>query len=295
MLVLCVMPLFFSSNIIFGRNVVDDVEPFTLAFLRWSLTFLTLLPFAWKPLKAMRHEIIQLKWRLVAMGFLGMWICGALVYLALKYTTATNGTLIYTSSPVLIIVIEWLFRGRKAGWRESLGIFAAFVGVVIIVVRGTWSNLTDLEFNLGDLIFVGAAIAWAIYSVGLRSPVFSTFGTLPLFTLIAGAGALTLAPFAIVEMVALHHFPNTLFAWQNILGIVVFASLLAFSTFQYGVSHLGASLAGVYMYLLPVYGVTLAVLFLNETLALFHLWGILLVIGGVVVATAPLSLFKRDG
>ena len=100
------MPLFFSSNIIFGRAVTDQVEPFTLAFIRWGVTALILLPFVGSAISANRALIRQSLHQLAVLGILGMWICGALVYLALDYTTATNGTLIYTSSPVLIILIE---------------------------------------------------------------------------------------------------------------------------------------------------------------------------------------------
>ena len=133
MAVLVVMPLFFSSNIIFGRAVADQVEPFTLAFLRWSLTALILLPFVWSAVRQFRNMITSWSKQLALLGFLGMWICGAMVYLALDYTSATNGTLIYTSSPVLIILIEWLFRGRRAGTREAIGVTLALIGVVVIV------------------------------------------------------------------------------------------------------------------------------------------------------------------
>ena len=294
LLMLIAMPLFFSSNIIFGRAAIAEVEPFTLAFLRWTSTCLILLPFVLPVLRSEWLNIKAMTGSILVMGFLGMWICGALVYLALKYTTATNGTLIYTSSPVMIILIEWLYRGRKVGAREAFGIGVAFVGVVVIVTKGTFSTLTNLQFNAGDLLFVAAALSWAVYSVGLKSERFNSLQTLPLFALIAGSGALLLAPFTLVEILWFQTFPSTTTAWANIGGIVAIASLLAFSTFQYGVKIVGASLTGVYMYLLPVYGVGLAVLFLGETLAAYHGWGILLVLSGVVMATLPAKLFPGN-
>ena len=126
------MPLFFSSNIIFGRVAADQVEPFTLAFIRWALTALILLPFVWRELVEKRQLLRGQFGLLLTLGMLGMWICGALVYLALDYSTATNGTLIYTSSPVLIILIEYLFRGRQLAWRESIGVIIALIGVVLM-------------------------------------------------------------------------------------------------------------------------------------------------------------------
>ncbi|NKB52441.1 MAG: EamA family transporter [Rhizobiaceae bacterium] len=287
------MPLFFSSNIIFGRVVADQVEPFILAFIRWSLTALILLPFVWPTLVRQRQLIVS-QWRQIALlGFLGMWICGALVYLALDYTTATNGTLIYTSSPVLIILIEWLFGGRKISTREALGIAIAVFGVVVLVVKGSLDTLMSLSLNLGDLIFIGAAFSWAIYSVLLKARSVAPLQTLPLFMLIAATGALLLAPFTLVEIAWRQTFPTSLSAWTNIAGIVLLASLLAFSFFQYGVKVLGPSVTGIFMYLLPVYGVGLAVLFLGEELALYHMWGVLLVLSGLVLATWPKKVFRE--
>ncbi|MEP0945187.1 MAG: DMT family transporter [Rhizobiaceae bacterium] len=285
--VLLVMPLFFSSNIVFGRAVADQVEPFTLAFIRWLFTALILAPFVWTALRSNLHLLRSQSRQLMMLGFLGMWVCGAMVYLALDYTTATNGTLIYTSSPVLIILIEYLFGGRQLAWRESLGVIVALIGVVVIVVKGSLNTLLTLSFNLGDLIFVACAISWAVYSVMLRAPKLAPLQTLPLFMLIAASGAVLLAPFAVVEIFWLQDFPTSGEAWLNIAGIILLASLLAFSMFQFGVKVLGPSLTGIFMYLLPVYGVGLAVTFLGEELALYHLWGVLLVLSGVILATWP--------
>ena len=238
-------------------------------------------------ISANRALIRQSLHQLAVLGILGMWICGALVYLALDYTTATNGTLIYTSSPVLIILIEWLFRGRKVGLREAAGVTIALLGVVVIVVKGSLEVLLSLTFNIGDLLFVGCAVSWAVYSVLLKSQQLLPLQTLPLFMLVAASGALLLAPFALTEMVWLQTFPTSTTTWLNIAGIVVLASLLAFSAFQYGVKVIGPSLTGIFLYLLPVYGVGLAVLFLGEELALYHLWGVLCVLPGVILATWP--------
>ncbi len=92
-------PLFFSSNLIFGRSTIPEVAPFTLAFLRWSAAALLLSPFLWMARDRLRTYVSDHPVHWLVLGFLGMWICGAGVYYALQFTTATNGTLIYTTSP----------------------------------------------------------------------------------------------------------------------------------------------------------------------------------------------------
>lgn len=291
-LALCVMPLFFTSNLIIGRAAIGAVEPFTLAFLRWLLAALLLLPLALPGLRANR-ALLAAQWRrLMLLGFLGMWICGAIVYLGLKYTTATNATLIYTSSPVLILLLERVFRGRAIGTREAVGIVLALAGVVAIIVKGSLQVLLGLSYNIGDLLFAAAALSWAVYSVLLKDRTLAPLPSNTLFAATAAMGALTLAPFMAAEVAWTGRFPTDPAAWASIAGIVISASFLAFSTYQYGVKVLGPAVTGLFMYLLPPYGVLMAVIFLGERLQPYHIAGTALVMAGLILATAPARFLK---
>lgn len=293
-LVMTVTPLFFSSNLIFGRGIGTGVAPFTLAFLRWTFVALALTPFMLRE----RGELLKV-WRshptyFLLLGLLGMWICGGIVYLGLHWTTATNGTLIFTTSPVFIILLETLFLGSRTGWRQIAGMAVAFAGVGVIVLKGSWSALTDLRLNGGDFLLLIGAVSWAGYSIFYRSQKLASLSNLCLFGAVAAAGALLLAPFALAEYLLGAAMPSTGSAWAAVAGIVIFSSLLAFSGFQFGTRRLGASVAGIFMYLLPPYGVLLAVTFLGEDFLPFHAAGIALVMGGVVLATFPARrLFSR--
>ena len=294
LLVMLGTSLFFSSNLLFGRLVIGEIAPFTLALIRWGLVAALLSPFMVRERSAI-GAILRGNAQLVCvLAFLGMVVCGAGVYVALTYTTATNGTLIYTSSSVFIILLEAAFLGRRIGWREAMGSAIAFLGVAAIVLRGDLSALMRLDFNWGDLIFVAAAIAWAIYSILYRTPALSSASNLALFALVALVATLMLLPVAALEFAYGATLPDTGGAWSAIGGIVVFASLLAFSGFQYGVRVLGASLTGIFMYMMPPFSVTMAVIFLGETFHAFHAVGIALVMGGVILATFPVDRMWRQ-
>lgn len=289
-----VAPLFFASNMVFGRSVVNEVSPFMLALVRWCIVAAVLTPVMYTQRDALRR-LARTQWPLLLLiAFLGMWICGGGVYLGLRWTTATNGTLIYTTSPVIILLMEAAFKGRRIGLREGLGAVLAFLGVCVIVMRGDLAALTSLQFNAGDIMFVGAAIAWAAYSILYRSPALEGLSNAAMLGLMAIAGALLLVPAAGVEWAGGATLPTTAQAWMGIAGIVVFPSLLAFSTFQFGIRELGAPVASMFMYLMPPYGVLLAMVFLGEGLAPFHVAGIALVMGGVVLATFPAGKRTSD-
>lgn len=293
LIIMLLAPLFFSSNLIFGRGVIDEVAPFTLAFLRWGAVALILAPMIWLERDAARAVIRAAGTQIVILAVLGMVLCGGVVYLALQTTSATNGTLIYTTSSVLIIVLEAVFRGRRTSWREMTGAAVAFAGVAVIVLRGDPLAFLTLEFSVGDLLFVGAALAWATYSILYRQPALQSMSNMALLGLIAAVGALLIAPIALWEWASGQTMPTTPLAWSGIAGIVFFSSLLAFLSFQFGVRELGAPLTGIFMYLLPVYGVLMAILLLGERLAAYHAAGIALVMGGIVLATLPVEAMRR--
>lgn len=294
LLVMMLTPVVFSTNLIFGRGVIDQVSPFTLACLRWLAVAAALSPFTLMDRLALCEVVRSSGKHLLALSFLGMWVCGGIVYFALQNTTATNATLIMTSSPVIILLLEAVWAGRRIGLREALGAILAFLGIAAIVLRGELSALLDLSFNWGDLLLLSGATAWAVYSLIFRSPALKGASNAALLGLLAAIGALMLAPVAFYEWASGGRMPVTREAWTGIAGIVIFSSLLAFSGYQYGVRQLGPSLASVFMYLMPAYGVLLAVVFLGERLEPFHYAGIALVMGGVVLATLPAGWFKRE-
>ena len=285
--------VFFASNLVFGRGISADVAPYITAFLRWTGSALLLLPFVYADREACIAFVRQHPLLWLALGVLGMVVCGGGVYWSLQYTTASNATLIYTTSSLFILVLEWLFRGRAIGPRELAGMGIAFVGVAIIVLKGDWQAARHFRFNPGDLGILAAAISWAGYSLLLRNKAVTSMAPLASFGMVGIAGALALAPFALVELVSGGARPDTAHDWVRIAGIIVFASLAAFACFQHAVRVFGPSLAGVSLYLMPPFSIIMATVFLGERFETYHAAGIAFVMSGVVLATAPIGRRKQ--
>lgn len=284
-LILTLMPLFFGSNLVISRPAVETIAPWTLATLRWGIASLVMLPFVATTISQNRQLIATHARTIALLGFLGMWCCGGFVYMALRMTTATNGTLIYTASPVIVVLMAALIARRPLPLTEALGVALGVAGVFIVVLRGDPMALLHLNFNIGDLGFVFAAIAWAVYSLILKRPGLERIPTAALFTLIALSGALMLLPGMIAELLFGAQFPVSPRAWISIAGLVIFSSILSFTTYQYSIKIAGPSVTSVFMYLLPCYGVALAAIFLGEELHLYHAIGLAFVLAGIVLAT----------
>ena len=282
---LLIAPLMMSSNVVIGRAAAEVMPPVGLAFWRWSLALVLMLPVAGAGLWRYR-ETLRRQWALLLLlGALGMGICGAFVYIGLKTTTATNAGLIYAASPALILLIAALFQGETVRPRQIAGIVIAIAGVATILARGDAAALLALRFTIGDLWVLCATIAWAVYSVLIKRQSLA-MPTFVLFAAIAAAGVLCLAPFYVAETLAGQLVVWTPEALMSIAGVAVFASVLAYSGYQKGVTLIGPSRAGPFMYLMPAYAAVLAMLFLGERLALFHMVGFALVLGGVTLASA---------
>jgi drug/metabolite transporter (DMT)-like permease len=284
---LAVMPLLFASNLIIGRASAALVEPWTLAFWRWTLAAVVLIVVAGRGIAADWGSLRKSAREILILGVLGMLICGGVVYVSLHATTATNATLIYTASTFVIVILDAVFFGQRLTPMRIAGIVLGFIGVATIVLQGELRRLLTLELNWGDLGIAVCAVAWAVYSVMLKGERLRRLPTWPLFAMIAIAGALTLVPPMLYEAVALDAFPRSRAAWTSIIALAIIPSVLAYGSFQIGVREVGPSVTGVFFYLIPVYGVLLATLLLGEFLHAYHAVGLVLVVAGVVLATDP--------
>ena len=102
--------------------------------------------------------------------------------------------IIYTSSPIFIILISSLFFGEKINIRKIIGLISCLTGVFAIIIKGDLDLLIDLKFTIGDLWMLAASIGWALYSIYLfywktKLQLFQRF------VLVAFFGALSLFPF----------------------------------------------------------------------------------------------------
>jgi drug/metabolite transporter (DMT)-like permease len=214
-----------------------------------------------------------------------MWICGAWVYLAAESTVAMNISLIYASSPVMIAVGSVLWLGERFSKRQTLGVVMALIGVVHVVVKGEWAQLSHVQLVPGDLWIVGAAIAWAAYALLQKRWPTAMSATAHLAAICWG-GVLVLVPFASWELL-LTHTPEV--GEQAIWMIVVVALVPGVGAYWiYGWTQkiLGASRVAMTLYLGPIYTAVVAWWFLGEPLGMHHLAGGLMILSGVSLVLA---------
>ncbi len=282
-ILLFVQPIFMATNTIVARGGVESVPPISLAFWRWFTVFIILFPFFYNEILKRKKELNKEFFKLFFLGSMGCGICGAFPNLAGLTTTMANIGIIYTSSPVIIIFLSILFFNEKINFFRILGLLICIAGVFTIISKGNINFLIKLNFTIGDLWVLGAALGWALYSIYLLNWK-SKFSFMARFTLIAMFGFITLLPFFILENI---YFAKTNYN-QTFLFWVIFAaispSIIAFSLYTRLQKYLGASLAGFSLYLFAVYGSIFGIIIFEEPLLNFHYLGGFLVFAGVYFA-----------
>ena len=284
---LFITPLLWSVNYLVGRLAPGIIAPHMLALLRWTLAVLFLLPFAWPELLAKRSSVFKNAWHYLVFGALGMWICGAWVYIGARSTGATNIALIYALSPVFIALVSSFWLRERLGRWQWLGIALAFAGLVHVVIKGQWSALAQVKLVAGDLWILGATVSWTLYSIFLkRWP--TDFSPIARLVLIISGGVLVLLPLTVLEALSGLPMTQTIWGWKT-AALVIAAGMipgagayLAYSTLQ---KALGASRAGLTLYLGPLYAAGVAAVFLDEAIKGHHLIGALVILPGIYLAS----------
>ena len=274
--------LFWAGNAIAGKLAAGVIPPFTLTAARWTLTALVLYVLA-RPLLAGQWPAIRKNWRfLFLLGAIGFACFNFGLYGALNFTSAINVTIEQSAMPMIILAAMYFVYREPVTLLQAGGVVVSISGVIVTATEGAPLRLVTLDVNIGDLIMIGAVLAYSAYSVALKKK-----PNLPwqvMMFMLAASAAIVSIPFAAGEM-ALGHLPAIGWASLALLFyVVVFPSLLAQVFFIRGVELIGAGRAGLFINLVPVFGAILAVTILGERFEGFHLAGLCLVIGGIGLA-----------
>lgn len=283
-ILLVMTAVFWSGATIVGRAAAGEIPPYTLTFWRWAIAFLIFIPVGFRPFWRQRDLYRRYIWHMAGFSFFGIVGFTIFFFTGLQLTSGINGSLLQAAGPVIIVLTSlvllkiWLTKG------EIIGTIIAIAGSLVIVLHGDLSQLSALRFGLGDIFIILSMLSWAIYTVCLRwkPEGLNPFGFI---FVMSGLSVPMLLPFYLWELAAGQIFSVTPGNAGLILYSAVFASVVAFMLWNWGVAVVGANAAGFSHYLIPVFGTVLSVVLLDERLETYHVIAMVIIFAGLYLTT----------
>lgn len=274
--------MLWGGNWVAARYIVQIMPPMVGATIRIVLSALILLIV----LKLTTGKTLSLQ-SIKLFIFLGLMLFGFnfLQYSGLAYTTATNGSLINAATPIIIILLSRIIIKEKLSTIQLLGVLISFIGVGWVVTKGSWTIISSLTFNIGDILMLLATICWALYTVYSKKPTMES-SAIYVSAYASLFSALYFLPFGIVQYQA---HPIQTVSWGMVGAFIYVVGVAVFGLVFWikGVCLIGPSRASIFMNLMPIFTLFFAFLLLGETINLHQLIGGVFVIAGVYVTTSP--------
>jgi len=271
--------LIWAGNTVVNKLAVGVIFPAEIGFYRWVLAGILFTPFMLKPVLANWTTIKPNLGKVFILGVLGMAVYQSLAYFAATLTSATNMGIILSLMPMMALTLSITSLGNRLTAGALVGAVLSFGGVLVVISAGNLSTLIEQGVNMGDAMMLIATLAYAIYSTllkkwQLRMP------PLQLLYLQVLVAIIVLLPLFVLS-------PKTGLSPSNI-PLILYAciptSMLAPLMWMHAISRLGPSRTTLFFNLLPIVTALIAAAVLGERLALYHLLGGALTLGGVVLA-----------
>ena len=275
--------LFFAINFTAVKFLLNEgyIKSFALnlvrvgvcAILLWALYF-------FKPVKSSIEK--KDYGRLFLCALTGIAINQLLFVKGLSLTYSIHASLLMLVTPILITVLAAFFLKERLGIPKIIGLVLGVVGAVILVVDRTVSSGASNPI-LGDILIIINAISYTIYFI-LVKPLMLKYNPIVVMRMLFSMGFFLILPFCFVQFMETDFNAFSNIAWMNITIICVLGTFLAYIFNVYGIKHLGASIAGAYIYIQPVLAAIIAIIFLGESINLQKIFAGLMIAAGVFIS-----------
>ena len=279
--------IIWSGNFVISRYAIHLAGPISLAFFRWAIATIVMLPLAYKNVKAELPIFKANKMYFFWMGLVGFAIYNTFIYTAGHYTTAINMALIGSVvHPIVATILAAIFVNEKLHWKNITGIIIGFVGIIFLITKGEMTSITQFRFSTGDLWMVAAGFCFGSYNVFVRKKPVGISSNSFLFVLFA-IGAILLFPLSIYESIYVQPVVFNLHFLYVVLYLGIGNSTIAYFLWNSAIHKLGASKTSLFGTLIPLLSSIEAVWLLNEQFNNFQLISGLIIISGIVINTWP--------
>lgn len=275
--------LVWAGGWVSGKLVTTVVPPFTAGFIQYLPATILLLTVVSSRRSETGHHYGRAEVKgFVLLGLTGFFGYSILFFVGVRLTTAAQGVIISGISPAAVSICAYALDKEvlESRWQYS-GFILSFVGIIFVIGI---QSLLDFEpsYMVGNLIVLASMFSWGLYStIGKR--VTQTVTALEAIAGAATTGTIMFSVGAVAEQFwSLPGLQSPLF-WFNILYLGILGSFMGDTLYLQAVSRIGPTRTGVFLNLVPIFGVTLSALILNDPIYWTFIVGMVLIIAGILV------------
>ncbi|MFY7900782.1 MAG: DMT family transporter [Chitinophagaceae bacterium] len=273
---------FFGGSMVAVKHITPYVmQPLAVNVLRVSVAFsLFWLLYFFKPSNAsIQQKHIP---RFIICAICGVVINQILFIKGVSLTTPIHASLLSLSTPIAITIIAaWLLK-EMLSISKIMGLLLGIAGASILVLSKTKDAVAS-NMVTGDIFVIINAISYAFYLV-LARPLMNEYPAIHVTRWIFLLGALCIVPIGFKDVLAIQWHLFEFSHWFALCFLVLGATFFAYLFIVYGISILGASVTGTYIYTQPIFATITAMILFNEHLSLLKIFAAVCIFSGVFIA-----------
>lgn len=273
------------TNIIWGASFpiykwsLENLEPFTFAFLRFFLAALIILPFVMNKLTIQREDYL----RIGAIGLTGVSLTVSFWFIGLQQTVSINAPIIGSTGPILLMLFAFFVLKERLKMQTIIGTIVSLLGVIFIVLQPALDT-QDGGTIIGNVFFLFATLSGIIHAILIKK-IAGKYNLLSLTFWTFLIGSISLMPLALYETY-MYGFLNEINI-QGTVGLIYgtfFSSVIAYSLLAFGLKYIQANEVGIFSYIDPIIAALIAIPLLGEHITFTYLLGSFLVFLGIYIA-----------
>ncbi|HEY3422797.1 MAG TPA: DMT family transporter [Methanocellaceae archaeon] len=274
--------VFWGASFVANAIALQYIGPIEIASIRFFIAapLLLIVTYLWKGKETFKFDKRDIP-TFIILALTGVTFQYAIQVSAQEYTSATSASLLINTSVFFIMILGAVFLREKMTWYRIMGAVIGFIGVALLVTKGSLS-LTMNDNSIGDLMIIACAFLWSVYTIyGKR--IATKYHPIVILNYIFIIGAVGMLPFYfLTPHMPIQDVPLTAIA--AILFLVVFCSIIAYLIYNIALEKMDTSKVAVYIYFVPLSTIILAALILHETLTMASAAGGIMVLVGMYLA-----------
>lgn len=287
-LAMLVTVIFWGVSFISTKIILRELPPSTIALIRFAIASFILGLLTYKVEPEFKRKKADLPWMALG-GILGISLYYFFENNGINLTTAVNASLIVTFVPLITICLDIIFFRSRISALKIVGVAIALVGTYLSVTANGQISFSSTHFK-GNLLMVGAMLAWAFYTL-VNKFLQRKHSGLYLTTLQTFFGTVFLIPLALLEIKRWKMF--SMLSFLHILFLAICCSVLGYLFYIYALKHLDVAVATIYLNLIPVVGAASGFIFLNESVLPIQLVGGMLTFLAIIVVNYEVNQKNR--